>query len=164
MLWFEDECSKTNKANIGIPHSAPTDIEEMERKADLMGDNSTNSGSVSAVLPAVSEYVRSLLAGLYADCLVHGNIGTRRTTQLAEKVKEIISKYALGLEGENKECNEKEQSKQDIDDIKTNLGDRYNPPQQVVLLSPDRVVIVCAIPRNPNEKNECIEAYYQQGK
>lgn len=110
--------------------------------------------------------MRSLLAGLYADCLVHGNIGPGRTTQLAKDMKDIISKYLIDLEKEKKESKEKEQSKENREtlDIKKALGDRYNPPQQVVLLSQDRAVIVCANPRNPNENNKCIEAYYQLGK
>ena len=97
---------------------------------------------------------------------MHGNIGPGRTTQLAKDMKDIISKYLIDLEKEKKESKEKEQSKENREtlDIKKALGDRYNPPQQVVLLSQDRAVIVCANPRNPNENNKCIEAYYQLGK
>jgi hypothetical protein len=77
------------------------------------------------------------------ECLVQGNISAQRTAELSQSLKGIILKYS---EGEG------------------SLADANSPPQQVTLLPLEKAIVMCVAPRNPTEKNKCVEAYFQLGE
>ena len=161
--------TESRRLNLSVDISlfVPAAIEETQSTVGSTDDGDIKAGHSSPILSAVSEYVRSLLGRLYADCLVHGNVSCEGTTQLAEKMKVIIATYNAAMVDGDMKDRKKGQGKEVEEDnggANRTLGNGFNPPQEVVLLPQDRVVIVCAVPRNPNENNKCVEAYYQLGK
>ena len=98
---------------------------------------------ISSLLQSVTDYTASFLRSTCVECLVQGNISAQRTTDLSQNLKGIILKYSEG---------------------KATLADAHSPPQQVILLPLDKAIVMCVAPRNPNEKNKCVEAYFQLGE
>lgn len=106
----------------------------------------TAVASSSPSLQGVSDFASSFLSGLFVELLLQGNISAQRTEALSDKLKAIAHTYA-------------EQAK-----AKHPFGGAHFPPQQIVLLPLDRVVLMSVAPKNPLETNKCVEVYYQLGR
>lgn len=91
----------------------------------------------------MTDYTTSFLRSICVECLVQGNFSAQRTTELSLNLKSIVHKVSEG---------------------KGSLSDANNPPQQVTLLPLDKAIVMCVVPRNPVEKNKCVEAYFQLGE
>jgi hypothetical protein len=74
---------------------------------------------------------------------VQGNISAQQTSALSLNLKGILSKHSEGGGA---------------------LADANSPPQRVTLLPLDKAIVMCVAPRNPTEKNKCVEAYFQLGE
>lgn len=94
----------------------------------------------------MTEYTSSFLCSTCVECLVQGNISAQRSTELSSSLKSIFLKFEKGSERG------------------VSLGDAHNPPQQVNLLPLDKAIVMCVAPRNPNDNNKCVEAYFQLGE
>ena len=99
----------------------------------------------SPALQGASDYASSFLSGLSVECLVQGNISAQRTEALSDKLKAIAQAYAEQVKAVHP------------------FGDSHHPPQQIVLLPLDRVVLLSVAPKNPLETNKCVETYFQIG-
>lgn len=117
-----------------------------KKKAKAPTKKPTAAVSSSPSLQGVSDFTSSFLSGLFVELLVHGNISAQRTEALSDKLKTIAHTYA-------------EQVK-----AKHPFGESHFPPQQIVLLPLDRVVLMSVVPKNPLETNKCVEVYYQLGR
>ena len=149
------------------------------------GGKGGEEDDMSPVLRSVSEHSRGLLGALCCECLVHGNVSAERTVAFADRIKQIIRTYSnmertddkevgSGMDGTEvkgkkggkggKQEKGEEGKKAEKKGGLSALSDAHNPSQQVVLLPLDRVVLVRAVPKNPNENNKCVEVYYQLGE
>lgn len=76
---------------------------------------------------------------------MQGNISAQRAEALSDKLKAIVQAYAEQVKAVHP------------------FGDSHHPPQQIVLLPLDRVVLLSVAPKNPLETNKCVETYFQLG-
>ena len=135
-----------------LPSSSPADQEstvvndaEKKTKASSKKQKGTAVVESSPALQGASDYASSFLSGLSVECLVQGNISAQRTEALSDKLKAIAQAYA-----------------EQVTTVHP-FGDSHQPPQQIVLLPLDRVVLLSVAPKNPLETNKCVETYFQLG-
>jgi hypothetical protein len=135
-----------------LPSSSPTDQEstvandvKKKTKASAKKQKGTAVVKCSPALQGASDYASSFLSGLSVECLVQGNISAQRTEALSDELKAIAQAYAEQVKAVHP------------------FGDLHHPPQRIVLLPLDRVVLLSVAPKNPLETNKCVETYFQLG-
>ena len=103
------------------------------------------------LLGTMQAYMTELLGGgLSIDAFVHGNVPEAKAVGLAHTLRGCVDTFV------------QTHSAGSASTAGSGLSATANQPPQVVLLPP-RTLTLAVAPRDPSEKNICLEAYYQVG-